>query len=251
VWGTYVRDADTIPVRLARALQARGYDKVTVYNLGIEGAQLENELALLKRFRDVYALDQVVFYTGGNDVLRAYYDRVPSANAWTGFISLELVKAAGRLAATLRPSGPTLDAGERERMRRANRLVDAMRAAAAYCGEQRLACDVVLQPWLVSRAQPVGPETRLEPAVEANYPGLAELWDAIFAGALDAGAEGHTIDLRAGLDDVRSPIFADMVHVNEIGNAAIAQRLVPIVARALPQNRSLPQNGEPQAVKTR
>jgi lysophospholipase L1-like esterase len=251
VWGTYVRDADTIPVRLARALQARGYDKVTVYNFGIEGVQLKDELALLKRFRDVYALDQVVFYTGGNDVLRAYYDRVPSANAWTGFISLELVKAAGRLAAKLRPSGPTLDAGERERVRRANRLVDAMRAAAAYCGEQRLACDVVLQPWLVSRAQPVGPETRLEPAVEANYPGLAELWDAIFAGALDAGAEGHTMDLRAGLDDVRSPIFADMVHVNEIGNAAIARRLVPIVARALPQNRSLPQNGEPQAVKTR
>jgi hypothetical protein len=208
--------------------------------------QLANELALLERFRDVYALDQVVFYTGGNDVLRTYYDRVPSANAWTGFISLELVKAAGRLAAKLRPSGPTLDAAERERMRRANRLIDAMRAAAAYCGEQRLACDVVLQPWLISRAQPVGPETRLKPAVEVNYPGLAELWDAIYAGALDdAGAGDHTVDLRAGLDDVRSPIFADMVHVNEIGNAAIAQRLVAIVARALPRS------AEPQAVKTR
>ena len=246
VWGTYVRDADTIPAQLARALHARGYDKVTVYNFGIEGVQLANELALLERFRDVYALDQVVFYTGGNDVLRAYYDRLPSANAWTGFISLELVKAAGRLAAKLRPSGPTLDAAERERMRGANRLIDAMRAAAAYCGEQRLACDVVLQPWLISRAQPVGPETRLKPAVEVNYPGLAELWDAIYAGALDdAGAGDHTVDLRAGLDDVRSPIFADMVHLNEIGNAAIAQRLVAIVARALPRS------AEPQAGTTR
>ena len=36
-----------------------------------------------------------------------------------------------------------------------------------------------------------------------------------------------------------------MIHVNEIGNAAIAQRLAAIVARALPQS------AEPQAVKTR
>jgi hypothetical protein len=240
VWGAYVRDADTIPVRLAGALQARGYDRVTVYNFGIEGVELANEVELLKRFRDIYALDQVLFYTGGNDVIRTYYDRVPSANAWTGFISLELVKAAGRLATKLRPDGPTMDAAERAGVRRANRLVTAMTGAAAYCAEQRLQCDVVLQPWLLSRAHPVGPETRLKPAVEANYPGLADVWDAIYAGALDARATDRTFDLRAGLDDVGSPIFADMIHVNEIGNAAIALRLVPIVARGLRHNAETP-----------
>jgi hypothetical protein len=115
-----------------------------------------------------------------------------------------------------------------------------MTAAAAYCAEQRLQCDVALQPWLLSRAHPAGPEARLKPAVEANYPGLADLWDAIYAGALDARAKDRTFDLRACLDDVSSPIFADMIHVNEIGNAAMALRLVPIVARGLRHNVETP-----------
>ncbi len=251
VWGTYVRDADTIPVQLARALQARGYDRVTVYNFGIEGAQLESELKLLERFRGIYALDQVLFYTGGNDVLAAYRARVPWTEVWTGFFSLELVKAAGRLGAKLHPRGRMFDAAELDRVRRANRLIRAMTAAAAYCGAQGLRCDVVLQPWLLSRAHPVGPETRLAPGVEATFPGLAELWDAVYAGALDAEPKDHVFDLRGAVDDVRSPIFGDMLHVDEIGNAAIAQRLVPIVARALPQDRPLTRNGEPQAVKSR
>lgn len=251
VWGSYIRDADTIPVQLARALHERGYDKVTVYNFGIEGVLLASELRLLEHFREIYALDQVLFYTGGNDVLAAYSARVPWTDAWTGLFSLELVRAAGRLVGRLRPRGRVFDAAEPDRARRSNRLVGAVTAVAAYCGAQGLRCDIVLQPWLLSRAHPVGPETRLASGVEATFSGLAELWDAVYAGAQDAGPKDHVFDLRAAVDDVRSPIFADMVHVNEIGNAAIAQRLVPIVARALPQNRPLPHDGEPPAVKTR
>lgn len=44
----------------------------------------------------------------------------------------------------------------------------------------------------------------------------------------------HTFDLRGGLDEVESPVLADMIQVNEAGNAAIAQRLAPIVARSIP-----------------
>ena len=245
VWGAYVRDADTIPVQLARALRQRGYDKVTVYNFGIEGVLLADELALLKRFRDVYALDQVLFYTGGNDVLAAYADRVPGTEAWTGFFSFELVRAAGRLAAKLRPRGRMFDAAALDHVRRSNPLIGAMTAAAAYCGEQGLTCDVVLQPWLLGRAHPVGPETRLARSVDENFPGLADLWDAIRAGAPELGAKDHTFDLRDALDDARTPVYADFVHVNEVGNAAIAQRLVPIVVRALPAR------SEPPGVKTR
>src|SRR5262249_61439590 len=91
------------PVQPAGPLHPRGYDKVTVYNFGIEGALLGSELTLLKRFRETYALDQVLFYTGGNDVLASYSDRVPGTEAWTGLTNLELVRAAKRLAATLAP----------------------------------------------------------------------------------------------------------------------------------------------------
>jgi lysophospholipase L1-like esterase len=233
VWGSYIRDADTIPVQLSATLRQRGYDKVTVYNFGIEGAQLANELLLLTYFREIYALDHVLFYTGGNDVIATYYERAPWTNAWSGFISLELVKAAARLGAEFRPRSPMMDASERARARRSNRLVSAMTEAAAYCGEQKLACDFVLQPWLLSRAYPTGAETTLRSTVDANFSGLAELWDAIYVGALDIGPKNHTFDLRTALDDVRSPIFADMIHVNERGNTSIAQRLAPIVTRAL------------------
>ena len=68
-WGWRVGDEDTIAAQLARALQRHGYKNVSVYNFGIEGAELKSELALLKRFKEIYAIDQAIFYTGGNNVL--------------------------------------------------------------------------------------------------------------------------------------------------------------------------------------
>src|SRR5262249_61994419 len=129
------------PVQPAGPLHPRGYDKVTVYNFGIEGALLGSELTLLKRFRETYALDQVLFYTGGNDVLASYSDRVPGTEAWTGLTNLELVRAAKRLAATLAPGGPMFDAAERERARRSNRLGDGITAAGPGCGAPGTHCE--------------------------------------------------------------------------------------------------------------
>ncbi len=235
VWGAFIRDADTIPVQLARALHERGYGNVTVYNFGIEGAELDGELALLKRFREPYALDQVLFYTGGNDAIFTYYGREPSRSMASGFASLELVKAWSRVAARQRPGGPALDPATRARLRTSNNLSGLMTAAAGYCAAQQLICDFALQPGLLTRADPVGAEAALKQGVEQTFPGLAEVWDDLYAGALRVGPAGHVYDLRGALDDVGSPVFGDMIHVNEIGNRAIAQRLLPIVLRALPQ----------------
>jgi lysophospholipase L1-like esterase len=234
MWGTYVRDVDTIPMQVARVLRAHGHGNIAVYNFGIEGARLANELALLERFRETYALDQVLFYTGANDVFAAYDDWQPPANSWTGFTSLELVKAANRLAAMLRTGGPAFEAESRDHVRRSNKLVSTMAAAAAYCDEVKLKCDFALQPWLLSRAHPLGSETRLRTSIDANLPALAQLWDAMYAGALAAGPKDYTFDLRGALDAVGSPVFADVIHVNEVGNAAIAQRLEAIIARRFP-----------------
>src|SRR5262245_39738851 len=101
VWGFRVGDKDTIAAQLERALQHRGYRNVSVYNFGIEGVELKSELALLKRFREIYAIDQAIFYTGGNNVMGAYMDGRPWINKANGLTSLELFKTWNRLAARL------------------------------------------------------------------------------------------------------------------------------------------------------
>src|SRR5262249_9070821 len=59
VWGWRVLDADTIP-EYVQSLLPHTARNIAVYNFGIEGATLEAELLTLKRFREIYALDEVL-----------------------------------------------------------------------------------------------------------------------------------------------------------------------------------------------
>src|SRR5262249_60662803 len=93
----------TIPAIVQRVLQDAPR-KITVYNFGIEGATLEAELLTLQRFRETYALDEVLFYTGSNDVLK-YYKTIPGG--WRKFDEFfssrfELEKTARALYAAVR-----------------------------------------------------------------------------------------------------------------------------------------------------
>jgi hypothetical protein len=48
----------------ATSRDRNSYHNISVYNFGIESAEIANELALLRQFRDLYSIDQVIFYTG-------------------------------------------------------------------------------------------------------------------------------------------------------------------------------------------
>jgi hypothetical protein len=71
-WGWRVLDADTIPVQMQQILLKQGYSNVTVYNFAIDSMAIAQELSVLKRFRDTYSIDHVVFYTGANDATYSY-----------------------------------------------------------------------------------------------------------------------------------------------------------------------------------
>jgi hypothetical protein len=71
VWGAYVLDVDTIPVQLQQLLDRSGHHDISVYNFGIEAIDIAGELAVLRRFRELYSIDQVIFYTGGNDATQS------------------------------------------------------------------------------------------------------------------------------------------------------------------------------------
>ena len=88
-YGWRVLDADTLAVLVQQALR-RKHPNVTVYNFGIEGATVARELALLKRFHKLYEIDEVVFYTGGNDVIDSYASALMSGRGTARRISAKL-----------------------------------------------------------------------------------------------------------------------------------------------------------------
>jgi hypothetical protein len=234
VWGWRVLDTDTIPVQLQQALRHAGAN-VTVYNFGLEAQTIAQELILLKRFRDIYAIDQVLFYTGANDVVYDYLGSNGSAAAafaseTTGF---ELIKAARRLSAFWsQPSAAdlaNLDGTVLPRLLRENSLRRGIGAADAYCRAAGLQCDFALQPLLLMRKSRVGSEIRVAAALERLYPRLDALAEQMYRDAITAGPPGRVHDLSDVFDRTGEPVFVDIVHVNERGNRIAAAALASIL----------------------
>jgi hypothetical protein len=236
-WGWRVRDADTISVRVQQALRRSGAN-VTVYNFGLEAQTIAQELMLLKRFRDIYAIDQVLFYTGANNVVFDYLGTSASqgaafASETTGF---ELVKAARRLLWS-RPSAADLaglDDDMLPRLLRDNSLREGIIAADTYCSAAGLQCDFALQPLLFMRKPRVGPEVRVADTLERLYPRLRTLAEQMYRDARAAGPDGRVHDLSEVFDRAAEPVFVDVVHVNESGNRIVADAVASILAHSHP-----------------
>jgi len=151
VWGWRVLDIDTIPENIQRLLPHTAR-KITVYNFGIEGATLEAELLTLKRFREVYALDEVLFYTGSNDVLKVYWEVTGGRGEFENFIASgsELARAARRVNALLEGvNASSLVRFESDKLPgivQDNPLRRGVVAAEGYCRSAKLDCAFVFQP---------------------------------------------------------------------------------------------------------
>src|SRR6516165_4993704 len=110
VWGAYVLDVDTIPVQLQQLLDRSGHHDISIYNFGIEAIGIADELAVLRRFRELYSIDQVIFYTGGNDATQSYLNAMtPPGTHRPGLLSggnpFELIKVVRALQAKfIKPS---------------------------------------------------------------------------------------------------------------------------------------------------
>jgi lysophospholipase L1-like esterase len=238
-WGWRMRDADTIPVRLQQALHRQGHANVTVYNFAIDSMAVAEELAVLRRFRELYAIDHVVFYTGANDATDSYLGaaapRDRQAGPLGGANAFELIKVAGRLNAML--LGPSaslvarLDNEVLPKLARDNSLRDGVIAADAYCRATGIGCDFILQPMLLTRREPRGPEIAVARTLKEVYPRYAEVVATMYRATVDTGLPVHD---RSGLfDDSAEPYFFDAVHVNEAGNRLVAERIAATIAAGL------------------
>ncbi|MEW5727594.1 MAG: hypothetical protein AB1918_07190 [Pseudomonadota bacterium] len=226
-WGWRVADDETLAAHLQRVFHDHGLIHVTVFNFGIESAVLAEEVALLKAFRERYGIDEVIFYTGGNDGWAMF-------SKWTGyrpqshkgvmsFLSqLSTVRAALALAspAVRLPGRPSVAAHSLFK----SQVGGALAEAADYCRAGGLACDVMLQPWVHHKA-PLHPrESALRDNSNRAFGPLGEFLDHHYSQYfVDATIPVH--DLRHSLDGLDVPVFGDMIHVNGQGNARIAEEM--------------------------
>ena len=240
-FGWRVLDTETIPVQLEQALRRRGHANVRVYNFAIDAMLVENEAAVLRRFRERYAIDQAVFYTGANDAKYTYLrNATPMEEDLGGLLSgvnaFELIKVAGSLEAKwLGPSSDLLAEFDNRilpDLTRRNTLKDGLIAANDYCRKMTLRCDVVLQPVLLARSKPRGPEIVLTRSLEALYPRYREVFATMYHSALGTGLPIH--DRSDMFAQSAEPYFFDVTHINEAGNRYAAERIAEIVTRGIP-----------------
>jgi hypothetical protein len=237
VWGWRVLDVDTIPENVQRLLPHTAR-KITVYNFGIEGSTLESDLLTLKRFREIYAIDEVLFYVGSNDVLKTYRGATTAERGESdNFIAsgFELAKAARRLNALLEGvNSGSLAKFESDTMPgilHNNPLRREVVAAEDYCRRAELDCAFVLQPTLVTRKNHPAGEARLNETYDILFPGMAVLTRQMYRDAMSVGPRDRMFDLTGVFDDRANALFMDHVHLSEDGNRLVAETLVPILLK--------------------
>jgi len=243
-WGWRVLDGDTLPQQLQDVLR-RTDPKVTVYNFAIEGALIRSELALLKQFHALYEIDQVIFYTGGNDAVAMYLSQANAARGlgWLADESsgFELFKVAQRIAAMSGDPSPRplahLDENALPPVIRDNSLQNGIHAAATYCENEHLRCDFFMQPLIFTRHPPRGPEAAMAHTFSRIYPRLDVLSKRLYTDALGAAAADRVHDFARILDDASSPFFIDLIHFNEAGNRFVAEKITALIATGQPQRR--------------
>ena len=244
-WLDRLRLAGVRPRHAPGAVQEalrRKHPNVKVYNFGIEGATVARELGLLKRFHKLYEIDEVVFYTGGNDVIYSYLSAMipdeTTRRISAKLNAFELVRAASRLiAATTDPSTQALahlDEVVLPEIIKRNPLRQGVEAADAYCRAEVLRCQLLLQPAIYTRRPPRGPEVAIALTAERVHPGLSALGVKMYRDALDNPPQMPVSDLSDVFNPSDRPFYVDALHINEEGNAYLAEQLAARLSARLP-----------------
>ncbi len=81
-------------------------------------------------------------------------------------------------------------------------------------------CDFILQPTLLTRDKPRGPELAVAHSLNNIYPRYGEMIATTYRTTADTGLSVH--DFSDLFDGSAEPYFCDAVHVNEAGNRLAA-----------------------------
>jgi lysophospholipase L1-like esterase len=235
-FGWRMRDVDTIPVQVQRILRERGLSNVTIYNFGIDGFVVADELAVLKRFQKLYDIDQVIFLTGSNDVMFTYMSVESHSDKLGGLANnqFELLKLVGLLKARQASSRllQKLDSELLPSVARHNSLLEGLSSADEYCRVSALRCNFVLQPVLLTRKVRIGSEIGIARTLNQVWPRYDELFATMYRTAATAGLLVE--DSSDVFDHSTEAYFIDAVHLNEAGNRRLAARIADIATPRIP-----------------
>ncbi len=263
--GMGARDDHTIPALLARRLAALGHPAV-VTNYGQLGHNATQEtITLLQLLKAGTRIDIAVFYDGVNEMAcaeqtgaadglfnearrRAEFnlllpERRPDLAAAALFALIPRTIRRLRRLTGLDLQGP-LPAPEVD-LRQLDIPALARAVLAVYTANLRLvrllAAEFGFRP--IFFWQPVIATKRVKTADEARWesdytkdPAVRRaLYRAIVAarrGSAELAGAADAVDLSALFDERADPVYIDLYHLSEAGNAAVAEAMLPHVARA-------------------
>jgi lysophospholipase L1-like esterase len=264
--GMGARDDHTIPALLARRLAEEGHP-ATVVNYGQLGHNTTQEvITLVQLLKAGERIDVALFYDGINEMACAEQTGRPDAlfnearrraefnllhperrrdlatAALFAFVprTLRRLRRLTGLALAGPLPAPEADLAEVDIAGLARAVVTAyaanlrlVRLLAAQYGFRAL---FFWQPVITTKRLKTADETRWEGDYTRNPAARRVLYAAIVAerranGELAEAADA--VDLSGLFDERADPVYIDLYHLSEAGNAAVAEAMVPYVARAV------------------
>ncbi len=261
--GMGARDDATIPAVLARLLAERGC-RAAVTNLGQLGYNSTQEvIQLAQLLKEGARVDIVIFYDGINEMMCAeqsgaadgvFYQASRRAefnllhpDRRRDLVAAALIAALPRTMRRLRAltglpllgplprGGPDLAAIDVALL--------ARQVAAAYAANIRLVRLLAAahrfqplffwQPVITTKRQKSADEQFFETEFTADVAARRRLYAAIIEERRrhpDFAAAADAIDLSRLFDDCAEPVYIDLYHLSEAGNAAVAAAMLPSVA---------------------
>jgi lysophospholipase L1-like esterase len=264
--GMGARDDHTIPAELAQRLGALGH-KVAVTNYGQLGHNSTQETITLQQLLKAgERVDIAVFYDGINEMAGA--EQTGHADALFNearrraefnlllpdrrrdLIAAALMAAAPRSLRRLRQvtglalRGP-LPAPPAD-LSRIDIAAVARDVIAVYAANLRLVRMLAReygfrpvffwQPVITSKTLKTGDEQRWERDYTQDPASRARLYSAIIderRHCRGLAQAGDAVDLSGLFDDWVQPVYIDLYHLSEAGNAAVAEAMLPAIAAAL------------------
>jgi lysophospholipase L1-like esterase len=264
--GMGARDACTIPALLARRLGELGY-RVALSNLGQLGHNSTQETITLQQLLKAgEPIDIALFYDGINEMAcaeqtgradglfnearrRAEFNLL-HADRRRDLLTAALMAAAPRTLRRLRrltglPLRGPMPAAEAE-LTQVDIGVLAAEVIAVYAANLRLvrllARDYGFrpiffwQPVLTTKREMTVDERRWDKDYTRDPEARRRLYRAILAarrGSREIADAPDTVDLSALFDDWTDPVYIDLYHLSEAGNAAVAEAMLPAVTAAI------------------
>lgn len=264
--GMGARDDATIPAVLARRLAELGHP-AAVGNLGqLAYNSTQEAIALCQLLKAGERVDIALFYDGINEMVcaeqtgaadRMYNEASRRAefnlllpDRRRDLLAAALIAALPRTVRRLRAltglplRGPLpagwADLGEADMAALARRVIDAyaanlrlVRLLAESYGFRPL---FVWQPVITTKRRKTADELRSEAAFTDDVAMRRRLFAAIVEERRrhpELAAATDAIDLSRLFDDCTDPVYIDLYHLSEAGNAAVAEAMLPALAAAV------------------